>query len=124
MRRKFGQIQEDQKDQDHDQHTAQAKTPPKAPHREEDSLWRMRINYQISVKYPIGDNRDFLKYELVLLPPASEGWGRYCFHRCLSVHTRGEVSHLHPIILGFFTIRQSDAFLSDYMTDLKLHGTK
>ena len=24
-----------------------------------------------------------------LLPPASEGWGRYCFHRCLSVHIGG-----------------------------------
>ena len=23
------------------------------------------------------------------LPPASEGWGRYCFHRCLSVQTEG-----------------------------------
>ena len=22
------------------------------------------------------------------LPPASEGWGRYCFHRCVSVHWR------------------------------------
>ena len=29
-------------------------------------------------------------YGLILsLPPASEGWGRYCFHRCLSLHTRG-----------------------------------
>ena len=25
-----------------------------------------------------------------LLPPVSEGWRRYCFHRCLSVHTCGE----------------------------------
>ena len=29
-----------------------------------------------------------LKVTLVLdlLPPASEGWGKYCFHRCVSVH--------------------------------------
>ena len=26
--------------------------------------------------------------------------------------------------IGFFTIRKSDAFLSDYLTDLKLHNTK
>ena len=26
--------------------------------------------------------------------------------------------------MGFFTIRKSDAFLSDYLTDLKLHRTK
>ena len=31
-------------------------------------------------------------------PPASEGWGRYCFHRCLSFHTRGG-GHPSP---GFF----------------------
>ena len=24
---------------------------------------------------------------IIYLPPSSEGWGRYCFHRCLSVHT-------------------------------------
>ena len=35
----------------------------------------------------------------IFLPPASKGWGRYCFHRCLSVHTQGGVPHLHPIIL-------------------------
>ena len=23
---------------------------------------------------------------VVFLPPASEGWGRYCFHRCLSLN--------------------------------------
>ena len=26
--------------------------------------------------------------------------------------------------VGFFTIRKSDAFLSDYLTALKLHSTK
>ena len=25
----------------------------------------------------------------IFLPPASEGWGRQCFHRYLSVHTQG-----------------------------------
>ena len=29
------------------------------------------------------------KHEMHSLPPASEGWGRYCFHRCVSVHTGG-----------------------------------
>ena len=29
------------------------------------------------------------KFLCALLPPASEGWGKYCFHRCLSVHTEG-----------------------------------
>ena len=33
---------------------------------------------------------------VLFLPHASEGWGRYCFHRCLSVH-RG-VPHIYPII--------------------------
>ena len=27
-------------------------------------------------------------------------------------------------IIEFFTIRKSDAFLSDYLTDLKIHSTK
>ena len=26
------------------------------------------------------------KFTLGLLPPAAEGWRRYCFHRCMSVH--------------------------------------
>ena len=26
--------------------------------------------------------------------------------------------------VGFFTIKKSDTFLSDYLTDLKLHSTK
>ena len=29
-----------------------------------------------------------------------------------------------PSSIGFFTIGLSDAFLSDYLTDLKLHSTK
>ena len=29
-----------------------------------------------------------------------EGWGRYCFHRYLSVHRW--VPHLHPVILSLF----------------------
>ena len=32
-----------------------------------------------------------------LLTPPSEGWGMYCFHRYVSVHTWG-IPHLHPII--------------------------
>ena len=39
----------------------------------------------------------------LLLPPASEGWGRYCFHRCLSVHIQRRVLYLHPIILQLVT---------------------
>ena len=27
--------------------------------------------------------------KILFLPPASEGWGRWCFHRCLSVHLGG-----------------------------------
>ena len=33
---------------------------------------------------------------LSLLPPGSEGWGRYCFHRYLSVHTRGGGGRVSP----------------------------
>ena len=33
------------------------------------------------------------------LPPASEGWGRYCFHRCLWLFTLRRVPLLLPIIL-------------------------
>ena len=34
---------------------------------------------------------NFVEYGQVasLLPPASEGWGRYCFHRCVSVCQQG-----------------------------------
>ena len=32
---------------------------------------------------------------LVLLPPASEGWEKYCFHKCLSVHSGGTLSPSH-----------------------------
>ena len=31
---------------------------------------------------------------------------------------------INRLLFGFFTISQSDAFLSDYLTDLKLHRTK
>ena len=33
------------------------------------------------------------------LPPASKGWERYCFHRCLSAHRGAGLPHLHPIML-------------------------
>ena len=32
--------------------------------------------------------------------------------------------HMLMCTFGFFTIRKFDAFLSDYLTDLKLHRTK
>ena len=32
--------------------------------------------------------------------------------------------YFSQLTIGFFTIRKSDAFLSDYLTDLKLHRTK
>ena len=35
-----------------------------------------------------------------LLPPASEGWGRYCFHRCVSVHTGGNPYPSHNTPTG------------------------
>ena len=34
----------------------------------------------------------------LLLPPTYEGWGKVIV--CLSVHTWGEIPHLHPIILS------------------------
>ena len=30
-----------------------------------------------------------MKIQLRFLPPTSEGWGRCCFHRCVSVHRGG-----------------------------------
>ena len=33
-------------------------------------------------------------------------------------------NHVYIVPIGFFTIRKSDTFLSDYLTDLKLHSTK
>ena len=34
------------------------------------------------------------------------------------------VASIVEVLIGFFTIGLSDAFLSDYLTDLKLHSTK
>ena len=36
------------------------------------------------------------------LPPASEGWGKYCFHRCVSVHkgTRVPQSQVLSLVSG------------------------
>ena len=38
-----------------------------------------------------------------LLSPASEGWGRYCFHRCVSVNGRGGGGGL--VVSGLFCQR-------------------
>ena len=48
---------------------------------------------------------------------------------CCQMHADPEISVEWPPILElvtneFFTIGQSDPFLSDYLTDLKLHRTK
>ena len=46
--------------------------------------------------------KGWCRYSLIVyccLPPASERWGKYRFHRCLSVHREGGGSHLHLIIL-------------------------
>ena len=42
---------------------------------------------------------DFLVGRLFLLP-ACEGWRKIIVSVCLSVHTQGQVPHLHPIILS------------------------
>ena len=40
-----------------------------------------------------------LRLVICILPLASKEWGRYCFHKCLSVYKEGAVPRLHPIIL-------------------------
>ena len=61
---------------------------------------------------PDGNRKSSLYvWDNTLLPPASEGWGRYCFHRCVSVHREGGEGHPCSLVPGPFLgerVAQSD----------------
>ena len=48
----------------------------------------LQIRFKLTNLYYLQKETLMPDSTMQLLPPASEGWGRYCFHRCLSVHTR------------------------------------